>query len=143
MGGYFYVGSRMTGHVFIYELPLLEQTWPLASAKLISVWKPLKRNNDISALSFSDGYIFANFDDGSSNHVLIFPVLENGLPGELKEQYQVDVTNAEGMALRKVDEDSWEVFFTSDSQRAIFAYTFQFVTGFDLHPKCADRGGAM
>lgn len=140
--GYFYVGSQMDGSVYIYELPLLEQTGPEAMAKLINVWQPLPGNKDISGLSFSDGYIFTNFDDGVSNHVLIFPVLANGLPGKLKEQYQVDVTDAEGMAMRKIDSDTWEVFFTSDSQRSIFAYTFQFVTGFDLHPKCAGLRGS-
>merc|ERR1719162_220059 len=39
--GYFYVGSEMTGHVFIYELPLLDETGPEASGRLISIWTPV------------------------------------------------------------------------------------------------------
>jgi len=67
--GYFYCGSQMTGHVFIYELPLLNDTGPEATARLISVWTPLRSSNDIAGLSFSSGYIFANYNNGNSNHV--------------------------------------------------------------------------
>lgn len=134
--GYFYVGSQMTGHVFIYELPLLDSTGPEAAGRLVDIWTPLKGNNDIAGLSYSSGHIFVNYDDGNSNHVLIFPVLQTGLPGALREQYEVDVQDAEGMAVRKVSAEEWEVFFTSDARKAIFAYRFQFVTGFDLHSNC-------
>mmetsp|Transcript_74002 Transcript_74002/g.158611 ORF Transcript_74002/g.158611 Transcript_74002/m.158611 type:complete len:346 (+) Transcript_74002:149-1186(+) len=135
--GYFYVGSQLTGNIFIYELPLLDDTGPDATAELRSVWTPLKGNKNIAGLSFSSGYIFANYDDGTSNHVLIYPVLATGLPGELKEQYEVDVTNAQGMAVRKAGNGTWEMFFTSDTRQAVFAYTFRFITGFELHGRCA------
>jgi len=135
--GYFYVGSQMTGHIFIYELPLLDDTGPVAMAKLLDIWTPLKSESNVAGLSFSSGYIFVNYDDGHSNHVLIFPILNNGLPGPLKEQYEVDVADAEGLAVRKTGHESWEVFFSSDARQAIFAYDFRFVTGFQLHGRCA------
>jgi len=135
--GYFYVGSQMTGHVFIYELPLLDETGPQATARLIDIWTPLKHDSNIAGLSHSSGYVFVNYDDGNSNHVLIFPILENGLPGTVKEQYQVDVADAEGLAVRKTAADTWEVFFSSDQRMAIFAYTFRFLSGFELHNHCA------
>lgn len=135
-GGYFYVGSQLTGHVFIYEVPLLDDTGPEATAHQISVWTPLKGNNDVSGLAYSDGYVFVTFDDGSANHVLIYPILQNGLPGALKEQYEVDVPDAEGIAVRKTDSDTYEVFFSSDSKRAVFGYTFHFDIGFELHSTC-------
>jgi len=134
--GYFYVGSQMTGHVFIYELPLLDKTGPKAAARLVDIWTPLKGNNDVAGLSYSSGHIFVNYDDGNSNHVLIFPVLQTGLPGALREQYEVDVQDAEGMAVRKTSSDEWEIFFTSDTRKALFAYHFRFVTGFELHHRC-------
>lgn len=135
--GYFYVGSQMTGHVFIYELPLLDDTGPVALARLANIWTPVKSESNVAGLSFSSGYIFVNYDDGHSNHVLIFPVLSNGLPGPLKEQYEVDVTDAEGIAVRKTGMDSFEVFFGSDMRQAVFAYDFKFITGFQLHGRCA------
>jgi hypothetical protein len=135
--GFFYIGSQMTGHVFIYELPLLEETGPQATARLVDIWTPLKHDSNIAGLSYSSNYIFVNYDDGNSNHVLIFPILENGLPGAVKEQYQVDVADAEGLAVRKTAADTWEVFFSSDRRMAIFAYTFRFLTGFELHNHCA------
>lgn len=136
-GGYFYVGSQLTGRIYIYNVPLLSDTGPQANAELVSVWTPLGDNTDVAGLSYSSGFIFVNYDDGNSNHVLIYPVLGNGLPGDLREQYQVDVTDAEGIAVRKTSEDTWEVFFSSDSRRAVFAYTFRFESGFELHPSCA------
>jgi len=137
--GYFYVGSEMTGHVFIYELPLLDETGPEASGRLISIWTPLRGNNRVSGLTYSAGFIFANYNDGSANHVMIFPVLADGLPGELQEQYEVDVTDAEGMAVRKTDSMTWEVFFTSDKGQAVFVYTFRFETGFEWHHHCRGK----
>lgn len=135
--GYFYVGSQMTGHVFIYEVPLLDENGPEAAARLVDIWTPLKNDFLVAGLSFSSGYIFVNYDDGNSNHVLIYPILQNGLPGALEEQYQVDVADAEGLAVRKISEDSWEVFFSSDSRKAVFAYIFKFITGFELHGHCS------
>jgi len=141
--GYFYVGSQMTGHVFIYELPLLDKTGPKALARLADIWTPLKDESNVAGLSYSSGYIFVNYDDGHSNHVLIFPVLKNGLPGPLKEQYEVDVSDAEGLAVRSTGVDSWEVFFSSDAGQAIFAYDFKFITGFQLHGRCARNQEAV
>jgi len=135
--GYFYVGSQMTGHVFIYEVPLLDESGPEAAARLVDIWTPLKNDYLVAGLSFSSGHIFVNYDDGNSNHVLIYPILGNGLPGALEEQYQVDVADAEGLAVRKISKDTWEVFFSSDSRKAVFAYTFKFITGFELHGHCA------
>lgn len=137
--GYFYIGSHMTGDIFIYELPLLDSTGPMAAAKLIDVWKPLSMlgNHNIGGLSYSSRYIFTSYDGGNSNHVLIYPVTDNGLCGELLEQYEVDVMNAQGMAVRKRDHDSWEFFFSSTRREAVFAYTFRFVSGFALHSQCS------
>lgn len=134
--GYFYAGSQMTGHVFIYELPLLDETGPEGRAKLIDVWTPLPGSQDVAGLSYSGGYIFVSYDNGNSNRVLIFPVLESGLPGRMKEQYELDVRDAEGMAVRKTGPETWEAFFTSDTERGVFAYNFHFVTGFELHKQC-------
>lgn len=135
--GYFYVGSQMTGHVFIYELPLLDDTGPVAMARLNSIWTPIKEETNVAGLSYSSGYVFVNYDDGHSNHVLIFPIMPNGLPGPLKEQYEVDVSDSEGISVRRTSLDSWEVFFSSDARQAIFAYSFRFITGFEQHSRCA------
>mmetsp|Transcript_27459 Transcript_27459/g.85436 ORF Transcript_27459/g.85436 Transcript_27459/m.85436 type:complete len:338 (+) Transcript_27459:145-1158(+) len=135
--GYFYVGSQMTGSVFIYELPLLSNTGPEGNGKLVSIWTPVRGKKQIRGLSFSSGYVFLSYDDGNSNHVLIFQALGNGLPGDLAEQYEVDVANAEGMAVRKAGRGTWEVFFSSGAQTAVSVYTFRFVTGFELHERCA------
>lgn len=137
--GYFYVGSQMTGHIFIYELPLLDDTGPVAVARELNIWTPLKGETNIAGLSYSSGYIFVNYDDGHSNHVLIFPIMKNGLPGPLKEQYEVDVSDAEGLAVRSTGNDSFEVFFSSDMRRAVFAYDFKFITGFELHGRCSRK----
>jgi len=134
--GYFYVGSQMTGHVFIYELPLLDDTGPVATARMADIWTPLKSETNVAGMSYSSGYIFVNYDNGHSNHVLIFPIMKNGLPGPLKEQYEVDVSDAEGLTVRRTSSDSFEVFFASDMRQAIFAYDFKFITGFELHGRC-------
>lgn len=138
-GGYFYVGSQIAGQVFVYELPLQSDTGVEATAKLISVWTPLEGSKDVASLSYSAGYLFVNYDAGFSTHVLIYPVLPSGLAGDLAEQYQVDVANAEGMVARQRGDDSWEVFFTSVKEPAIFAYDFRFVSGFAFHRHCAAR----
>lgn len=140
--GYFYVGSRAKGSIFIYELPLLDNTGPEAQAVLKNTWTPLKDGStkNIAGLAYSDGYIFVNFDDSSSNHVMIYPIMANGLYGDLAEQYQVDVVNAQGIAVQKRANHTWEVYFTSDSERSMLAYTFRFVTGFELHGHCTAFG---
>jgi len=142
--GYFYVGSRSKGSVFIYELPLLENTGPEAQAVLRNTWTPLKDDSakHIAALAYSDGYIFVSYDDASSSHVMIYPVMANGLYGDLAEQYQVDVVNAQGLAVQKRANETWEVYFTSDSERSLLAYTFRFVTGFELFGHCTAFGRA-
>jgi len=140
--GYFYMGSRAKGSIFIYELPLLDSAGPEAQATLRDRWTPLEGGGDrnIAGLAYSAGYIFVSYDDVNSNHVLIYPILANGLYGELAEQYQVDVVDSQGIAVRLRANNTWEVYFTSDSQAAVFAYTFQFVTGFELHGHCNADG---
>lgn len=138
--GYFYVGSGLKGNVFIYELPLLDDTGPEATARLISIWTPLEGNKLITGLSYSGGYVFTSYDDGNSNRVQIYPKLASGRPGELAEQYEVDITNAEGMAVRQTDQETWEVFFASDARQELFVYSFRFVRGFEPHPHCSARG---
>merc|ERR1719379_1964767 len=135
--GYFYTGSQETGHVFIYELPLLDETGPVTTARMVNIWTPLQGETNIAGMSYCDGYIFVNYDDGHSNHVLIFPIMKNGLPGPLKEQYEVDVSDAEGVAVIKKDAETFEVFFSSDERQAVYAYDFRFITGFELHRRCA------
>lgn len=134
--GYFYVGSQMTGFVFIYELPILSDTGPEAQATLIKKWQPIS-DTDLSGMACSENFLFLNYDDGEQNHVLIYPILENGLPGDLLEEYMVDVSDAEGIAVRKIDATTWEAFFSSDSMEGIFGYLFKFGKGFSLHPHCA------
>merc|ERR1712224_747838 len=71
-----------------------------------------------------------------------------GLPGNLVEQYEVDVSAAQGIALKPGEEKdgswdgSWEVFFCSDLRRDVLAYKFRFVTGFELHRRCRDSSYA-
>eukprot|EP00928_Gymnodinium_smaydae_P008355 TRINITY_DN13041_c0_g1_i1.p1 TRINITY_DN13041_c0_g1~~TRINITY_DN13041_c0_g1_i1.p1 ORF type:complete len:294 (-),score=65.39 TRINITY_DN13041_c0_g1_i1:20-901(-) len=109
-GGYFYVGSQLAGQVFVYELPINDDSAPVVSGdskQLMTIWTPLKESQTVAGLSYSGGYLFVNYDERYSNHVLIYPILPNGLPGELKEQYQVDVSNAEGLVARQSDGKSW------------------------------------
>jgi len=108
--GYFYVGSPGC-RIFIYDLPLVEDTGPEAIGRLISVWTPLQGSSASAGLSFSGGMLFVSYDQGSSNHVLVFEVLENGLQGALLEQYEVDVPNGCGLAVRREDATTWEAFF--------------------------------
>lgn len=138
--GYFYVGSRATGSILIYELPLLEgRVGVEAQATLRDSWTPVREGSkNIAGLAHSAGYIFVSYNEGTSNHVLIYPVLDNGLYGDLAEQYQVDVADAQGMAVRHRYDGSWDVYLCSDSQKAVFVYKFRFVTGFELHTHCAD-----
>mmetsp|Transcript_142537 Transcript_142537/g.355272 ORF Transcript_142537/g.355272 Transcript_142537/m.355272 type:complete len:328 (+) Transcript_142537:87-1070(+) len=142
--GYFYAGSRAQGSILVYELPLLENTGPEAQAVLRNTWTPLKDTStkNVAGLAYSDGYIFVSYDDASSNHVLIYPIMANGLYGDLAEQYQVDVVDAQGMAVQKRANQTWEVYFASDSERSLLAYTFRFVTGFELHGHCTSFGQA-
>merc|ERR1712039_284904 len=111
----------------------------MGTAKLIDVWKPVSvlGNKNIAGLSYSSKFIFTSYDLGNSNHVLIYPVTANGLCGNLLEQYEVDVENAQGMAVRKQDQEVWEFFFSSSRREAVFAYTFRFESGFALHSQCA------
>lgn len=135
--GYFYVGSHSGGRIFIYDLPLVEDTGPEAIARLVSVWTPLQGSPAIAGLSFSGNMLFVSYDQGSSNRVLVFEVFDNGLQGALLEQYEVDVPNGCGLAVRRQDATTWEAFFTSGSERAFFAYVYRPGTGFDLHEECA------
>jgi len=137
-GGYFFVGSMTTGHIFVYELPTgVTSMGGDIDGKLITTWTPLQSETDVASLCYSDGYIFVNYDDGASSHILIYPVMAMGLPGDLKEQYRVDAPTAEGMAVQKISDDTWEIFFSSNSRRQVFAYAFRFVTGFELHRHCS------
>eukprot|EP00933_Yihiella_yeosuensis_P059772 TRINITY_DN6141_c0_g1_i1.p1 TRINITY_DN6141_c0_g1~~TRINITY_DN6141_c0_g1_i1.p1 ORF type:complete len:323 (-),score=31.66 TRINITY_DN6141_c0_g1_i1:61-1029(-) len=135
--GFFYVGSKVLGRVFIYELPLLDNSGPKAMAKLVKMWFPVEDDKHIAGLAHCSGYIFVSYDNGISTHVLIYPILPSGLPGPLQEQYEVDVDSAKGMAVRQLTRDSWEVLFTSLSHHSVFAYTFRFEFGFELHSHCA------
>eukprot|EP00931_Biecheleriopsis_adriatica_P122377 TRINITY_DN97365_c0_g1_i1.p1 TRINITY_DN97365_c0_g1~~TRINITY_DN97365_c0_g1_i1.p1 ORF type:complete len:333 (-),score=79.18 TRINITY_DN97365_c0_g1_i1:7-1005(-) len=135
--GFFYVGTQISGSVYIYQVPLLNNEGFEATAESVKIWSPLQGNQGISGLDFCSGYIFVCFDDGTSAHVLIFQVLESGFPGDLIEQYEVDVVNAVGMTVRQVNSDSFEVLFTSGSKNAVFVYSFRFVYGFQLHDHCA------
>lgn len=139
-GGYFHVGSGTTGRVFVYELPLQEATGPEAHAQLISSWAPLEGSRRLGGLAFSGGFLFASYDRGDASHVLIYEAKADGLPGELSEQYEVDVAGAEGLAVRRAGAFSKEVLFIGGRQRAVFAYLFRFVTGFELHGVCAALG---
>ncbi|CAJ1334864.1 unnamed protein product, partial [Effrenium voratum] len=112
--GYFYVGSSISGEVYIYEVPLLEEGQKVASS--VRVWSPLKGNPRITGLE----YIFVSYDEGLSTHVLIFRVLASGMPGELLEEHQVDVVHGSGVAARQVSEEKWEIFFVSGEKMKIY-----------------------
>lgn len=137
--GYFYTSSRDSSNVFVYELPLLDSTGPQAEAVLRNTWRPREGNGNkrLAAMAYSGGYIFLCYDSGGSSHVLIYPILSNGLYGRLAEQYQVDVVSGEGLAVRQRANHTWDVYFVSDTERAVFVYTFRFVTGFQLHSRCS------
>lgn len=56
---------------------------------------------------------FVCYNMGDSARVLIFYVLASGMPGQLREQHQVDVVNVADLAVRKASEDEWQIFFIS------------------------------
>lgn len=56
---------------------------------------------------------FVCYNMGDSARVLIFYVLASGMPGQLREQHQVDVANVADLAVRKASEDEWQIFFIS------------------------------
>ncbi|CAJ1447410.1 unnamed protein product [Effrenium voratum] len=134
--GYFYVGSSISGELYIYEVPLLEEGQKVASS--VRVWSPLKGNPRLTGLEYHEGYIFVSYDEGLSTHVLIFRVLASGMPGELLEEHQVDVVHGSGVAARQVSEEKWEIFFVSGEKMKIYGYGFRFVTGFEPHDFCAE-----
>lgn len=139
-GGYFHVGSANEGKVFVYELPLLEDTGPEAPAQLISSWSPLPGSRHLGGLASSGGVLFASFEERGASHVLVYEALANGLHGKLREQYEVDVAGAEGLTARRkgpASDAAWEVIFIGGAKRAVYAYLFRFVTGFELHGTCA------
>lgn len=136
--GYFYVGSRLNGGVYIYEAPLLDNTGSKASAQHISKWIPLESHKHIAGLSYSAGFLFLCYEDGRATRVLIYKVdSSTGQPGPLEEQYEVDIPGAGGLSVRQIDRNTWEVFFASDTKQDMFAYTFRFVTGFESHTHCS------
>eukprot|EP00397_Hematodinium_sp_SG-2012_P047377 GEMP01053855.1.p1 GENE.GEMP01053855.1~~GEMP01053855.1.p1 ORF type:complete len:249 (+),score=27.09 GEMP01053855.1:411-1157(+) len=143
-GGYFYVGSQLTGNVFIYELPIQPASVvggtkvTDAGAKLIRIWTPTQ-NDDISGIAHIDRYLFLNFDNGDHNRVMVYHVQKDGLPGTLKKEYRLDLNDAEGISIRRAHQGEWEVIFMSDTLNSIFAFYFSFDEGFVPYPYCQRR----
>ncbi|CAE7609964.1 petH, partial [Symbiodinium sp. CCMP2456] len=66
--GYFYVGTDISGEVYIYEAPLLVNEGPKAPAESIKIWTPLQGDKHVAGIEYSDGYLFVSYDDGLSSH---------------------------------------------------------------------------
>jgi hypothetical protein len=123
--------------VFIYELPLTAETGPNATAKLRRIWEPKRDTVDLAGLSCVDGLLFLVYRDKASCHVLVFEVTPTtGEPREMREQYLLDVPDVQGVASRRIARGHFDVVFTSEAQRAVYAYEYKFVTGFSEHRSC-------
>lgn len=159
-GGYFYIGSQNSGKVHIVEVPLdtgKSKDGNLIATKFIDTWKPVD-DRDLAGLDYDhNGHIFLNFDDGDYNTVLVYDIDETtGLPKkdvvpevfkghDLKcdEHPQIKVpcfhggvTDSEGIAVRQVSSNKWEIAFSSDTEVKVFGYIFD-INGLHQHPLCA------
>jgi len=162
-GGYFYIGSQHSGTIHIVEVPIKTGPNPTSpvvpiETKFITKFTPNVMNSDVAGLSYADGYMFLNYDDRDENTMVVYSVdPSTGLPDEAGTKFQGttfptcpgvtlsgnvpcvkgNVSDAEGLAVRRMNGETWEVFFVSDTYASLYGYYFDFENGFSEHPLCA------
>lgn len=141
----------------------------LIDTKHISRWTPNENDKDLAGMDYDGhGHLFLNFDNGDRNTILVFNVdTATGLPDKDGSTFKSErshrygpkdkmlgcadlpnvkvpcargwITDSEGIAVRLIDSNRWELLFSSDSGVAVFGYVFDLSNGLTEHPNCAKR----
>eukprot|EP01066_Platyproteum_vivax_P011509 Platyproteum_vivax@DN5228_c0_g1_i1.p1 len=141
-GGYFYIGDRLFGAVYVVQLPVASSTTS-EEVTLITKLTPLPTNRSLTGMTFANNRIWYNYLNGTHTVVASAPIGPVGnLPLSVDKEYQAGVPDSQGFLLTQErtktatgrSHTSLRAYFASRLMSKLIIMSFNYDTGFRSIP---------